>query len=135
MVDSGLIHLGIAFLLMPGYFLLGAEFKFLMIPYVLFLTFSMKAAYFPALLVHFLPGSVVSQAILLGCAVLPLLKPGKMGQLRVKTLHWILFLPLLLLAYVGGVKFFFLGYSWVQVANNLALYLGLSGFFLRGLNC
>lgn len=128
-IDRGLFQLGIAFLLLPGYFLLGAEFKFLMIPYVLFLLFSRKAAYFPALLVHFLPGSLVSQVILAGCAVLPLVKWRRLGRYRIKMLYWVSFLPLLILGYIAGQKFFFLGYSWVDVANDLAIYLGLFGFF------
>ncbi|MDK9708685.1 MAG: hypothetical protein OEL83_16705 [Desulforhopalus sp.] len=91
--------------------------------------FTVKATYFPALLLHFLPGTLVSQTILLGCAILPLFKWRDLQRYRIQALYVVTVLPMALLGYVAVQKFFALGYSLTEIGVDLALYLGLFGFF------
>jgi len=128
-VDFGLFHMVAAFALLPCYFYFGPEFKILIIPYVLYLLFSAKACYFPAILVHFMPGSVVSQAILIACAVLPLIHWEKLKRLQLHRLYVFAATPLSMVLLTGIYHFAFLGHAWLKVAGFLSYFLGFFAFF------
>ena len=128
-IDKGLLHLLIAFILLPGYFFLGIEYKIVLIPYVLFLLFSKKAIYYPALIIHFLPGTMISQIILLGCLVLSLGDIKILRQYRVSSMYILSISSFILLVYISIQKAYDLNYSIIDNLKDLAVYLGFFGFY------
>lgn len=128
-IDKGLFHLLAALCLLPGYFNLGQEFKIVMIPYVSYLILDKRASYLPALLVHFLPGTLVSQAILAACAVLSLINLKLLLKLRLGTALVVTILPFPLVVFAAIRS----GEPIIEVGQYLSLYLGLFAFFYGSL--
>lgn len=124
-LDKGALHLLIALVMLPGYFLLGPEFKAAAIPYVVFLVLSRRAAYLPAVLIHFMPGTIVSQCALLACAFVGIINFGRLGTLRLRGVFLLTTAPMLLLLHAAIDP----GRTIVEVAQYLDLYLGLFAFF------
>lgn len=80
--DPGALNLLGALLVLPGYLFLGAWFKALTVPYVAYLVFRGRARDFPALLVYFMPGTFVSQVILVCCGVRAFLQLRRIRRQR-----------------------------------------------------
>ncbi len=129
LLEKGTLHLLIALALLPAYFLLGQEFKLLVLPYVMFLVLAKKPAYFPAVLIHFLPGTMVSGFILVACIMVGVLNFSQLARLRLRV-GFILTLTTFLMLLPVAIQS---GRSVVEVSQYLSLGLGLFAFYYGAL--
>ena len=124
-----MLHLAIAFLCFPLYYLFGEAPKLLLLPYVCYMVWSQNPIYLPALFVHFTPGTTVSLFILLMCLIVSIvnLKKIKQRNLRVLCRLYLLLLPIFAYWFYINLTKHHLGFS--KSLTYLGFYLGLFPFF------
>lgn len=119
----------IALVLLPGYYIFGNIYKIALAPYVFYLVLSLNPVYIPALLIHFLPGTIMSQFILVNCLGVSFLKVKHLRKSGLLYFFILSILPLPVLAYLAWQKIFILDYGFIETLQHMALYLGLYPFF------
>lgn len=129
--DSEIInlHFVIAILCTPLYIYGGEFFKFIAIPYVLFMVFSLKQVYMPALFVHFMHGSTISFAILIGCFILSILKKRDLKKMKLNLLLILALIPFPLILYTAYVRYFNMHQSIIEIIEFQSMYFGFFSFF------
>ena len=124
-----ILHLVIAFLCFPLYYVFGEAPKILLLPYVCYMVWSQNPIYLPALLIHFTPGTTVSLFILLMCLIVSIvnLKKIKQRNLRVLFRLYLLLLPVFLYWFYINLTKNHIGFS--LSLTYISFYLGLFPFF------
>ena len=122
-------HLVIALCCLPLYQFGGEVFKIFIVPYVLYLLFSMQPKFIPALLLHFMAGTTMSFVILLGCLIISIKYFKKLKFYKVRLLFLTTLIPLPFFLIVIYLKITIYNESIVSLFHFLFMYFGLFSFF------
>ncbi len=122
-------HLVIALCCLPLYLFGGEVFKILILPYVMYLLFSMQPKFIPALLLHFMAGTTMSFIILLGCLIISIKFFKKLKYYKVRPLFLTTLIPLPLFLIVIYFKITIYNESIVSLFDFLFMYFGLFSFY------
>jgi len=122
-------NVAVAFILIIGYQYLGEALKYIAVPYVLYLVWSKDVRYFPALIVHIIPGSTISLLILTGCLFLTIYHFNHVKFHKIRWLIIISLLPLPIFYYMTLMRIFTLDKGFIDIVVPLGLYLGLFPFY------
>lgn len=123
------LHIIIAFFCLPAYQYLGENFKYLISPYIIYLLWSEKPKYLPAIIIHSSSGSMISILILFLC-FLNAIKHFKL--LSSFTNYWMLiisFIPAPIIIYQSLLRYFHLGYTLIESILPAGFYLGIFAFY------
>lgn len=123
------IHIVVALMCLPMYKYAGPSFKFFIVPYIGYLVLSKKAEYFPALLLHFIFGSIVSSAMLICCLILAARNRIVFKQNRLMLVYYLALLPIPILAYQTYERIFIMGQGLVDIVVPINMALGVYAFF------
>ncbi len=122
-------HLLIAFIIFPLQVNSGPSIKFILAPYVVYLVWSKKALYLPALFVFIAAGSILSIVILLTTAVLTV---RNLPLFKTMNLTWIILLLLLpspIFIWQTLERILTMNLGIVDIFTPLSFYLGYFPFF------
>jgi len=122
-------NVAIALLFVPAYMYLGETFKYFVSPYIIYMVWSKDPRYFPALIIHIIPGSTISSLILLTCLIMVISKMGSVYQYRLRGLFLLAILPALIFIGQIFIKIFYLNNTFIEIVSSLSFYLGLFPFF------
>lgn len=123
-------NVAIALMMIPLYHSLGEGFKFLVAPYVLYMVWSRNANFFPALVVHFLPGSTISSFMLVLCLILAVVKWKAVSRTGLGVPLALLLLPLPYFLFQTAERAVLLKATFVELVTPLSsYYLGLFSFY------
>lgn len=112
-----------------GYYSESMIFKIIMIPYVLFLVFSKKAIYYPSILLHTLPGTVITHIILLSVLIITIINYRKFINIKLDKLFIITLIPIPILLWVGIYRAVIDNSEIVKSLMFMMPYLGLFCFY------
>jgi len=123
------LNIVIALLCLPIHYYMGEALKIAILPYVLFMLFSKNPNYFPALIIHTIPGNTVCLVILFGCIWLALINFNILKKYRVASIFsaLIILLPVNLFFLYEGIFLKNMGFS--LSLNYLGFYLSFFAFF------
>ena len=123
------INILIGILCLPAYLHLGEFFKYLIAPYIVYMVWSKKTEYFPALIIHITPGSIVSYLILITTLVISVQHFRTWRKLQIRYIFFISLLPLPIFIWQTVDRFFMQNLGLIQSMIPLDMYLGLFPFF------
>lgn len=123
------LQIAIAIITLPiQYF--GSDFlKISLFPYVLFLLFSKKADYIPALVIYSLPGNTISLLIILGCFLISIINYRILKKMKIGFILKGLLILAPIFLYSFYELFFIKGVGFSLTFNYLSYYLGFFCLF------
>lgn len=123
------LHIIIAFICLPIYYYLGENFKYFISPYILYLFWGERPKHLPALIVHTSSGSMISFLILFLCFLKTIQHFRKFSNTTSKWLVIISFIPAPIIFYQFIIRFFYLGFSFIESILPAGFYLGIFAFY------
>jgi len=123
------IHFFVALVLLPFLFVSSEILKIAIAPYLLWMLFQKDFKYIPALFLYSATGTTISFLILVGCLIIAILNYRKYLTIQTRVLFILSLIPLPIMIFNVGQRFFILQQSFLEVVPFTFYYLGLFPFF------
>lgn len=113
----------------PAHKYLGEAFNYFIAPYILYMVWSKKSEYYPALIIHISPGSIISFLILCSVLLLTIQNYRVWKKFKIRHIFILSLLPLPIFLWQTIDRLFIQNVGLVKSMTPLDMYLGVFPFF------